>query len=38
MTEEIEVKIRNQKAEPVAVLVKEKLYRWVTCSIAQKTH
>jgi hypothetical protein len=38
MTEEIEVKLRNQKNEPVAVLVKESLYRWVNASITQKTH
>jgi len=38
MTEEIEVKLRNQKKEPVAVIVKENLYRWVNWSIAQKTH
>jgi hypothetical protein len=38
MTEEIEVKLRNQKKEPVAVLVKENLYRWVNWTIAQKTH
>ena len=29
MTEEIEVKLRNQKKEPVTVIVKENLYRWV---------
>ncbi len=38
MTEEIEVKLRNQKKEPVAVIVKENLYRWVNWSITQKTH
>ena len=38
MTEEIEVKLRNQKKEPVTVIVKENLYRWVNWSIAQKTH
>ena len=38
MTEEIEVKLRNQKKEPVTVVVKENLYRWVTWSIVQKTH
>ena len=38
MTEEIEVKLRNQKKEPVSVIVKENLYRWVNWSITQKTH
>jgi hypothetical protein len=38
MTEEIEVKLRNQKKESVAVIVKENLYRWVNWSITQKTH
>ena len=36
MTEEIEVKVRNQKREPVTVMVKENLYRWVNWTIAQK--
>jgi hypothetical protein len=38
MTEEIEVRIRNQKKEPVFVTVKENLYRWINGSITQKTH
>lgn len=38
MSEEIEVKLRNQKKEPVTVLVREHLYRWVNWSIAHKTH
>ena len=39
MTEEIEVKLRNQKKkESVSVIVKENLYRWVNWSITQKTH
>ncbi len=38
MTEEIEVTLRNQKKEPVAVTVKETLYRWVNWSVTQKTH
>lgn len=38
MSEEIEVKLRNQKKEPVTVIVKENLYRWVNWTIAQKTH
>ena len=38
MTEEIEVKLRNQKKEPVTVIVKENLYRWINWNIVQKTH
>ncbi len=38
MTEEIEVKLRNQKKEKVEVLVKENLYRWVNWTIAQPSH
>ena len=38
MTEEIEVKVRNQKKEPVMVMVKENLYRWVNWQITAKTH
>jgi hypothetical protein len=38
MSEEIEVRLRNQKKEPVSVIVKENLYRWVNWSIAQKSH
>lgn len=38
MTEDIEVRIRNQKKDPVSVTVKENLYRWVNWSITQKTH
>ena len=38
MTEEIEVRLRNHKAEPVTVEVKENLYRWVNWEIVQKTH
>ena len=38
MTEEIEVKLRNQKKEPVTVIVKENLYRWVNWQITAKTH
>jgi len=33
MTEEIEVKIRNRKDEPVKVIVKENLYRWTNWKI-----
>jgi hypothetical protein len=38
MSEEIEVKLRNQKKERVTVLVKENLYRWVNWQITTKTH
>ena len=38
MTEEIEVKLRNQKKERVEVLVKENLYRWVNWKIASQNH
>ncbi len=38
MTEEIEVKLRNQKKESVEVIVKENLYRWVNWTIAQRSH
>ena len=38
MTEEIEVKLRNQKKEPVNVIVKENLYRWVNWNIVHKNH
>ena len=37
--EDIEVKVRNQKpTEPVAVVVKENLYRWSGWSILRKSH
>jgi hypothetical protein len=38
MTEEIEVRLRNQKKERVEVLVKENLYRWVNWTITSKSH
>lgn len=38
MTEEIEVKLRNQKKEKVEVMVKENLYRWVNWNIGQRSH
>lgn len=38
MTEEIEVKVRNQKKESVYVMVKENLYRWTNWQIASKSH
>ncbi len=37
MTETIEVTLRNHKHEPVTVLVKENLYRWLTWKITAKT-
>ena len=38
MTEEIEVKVRNQKKEAVTVMVKENLYRWTNWQITSKSH
>jgi hypothetical protein len=38
MEEEIEVKLRNHKTEPVEVTVKEQLYRWTNWKILSKTH
>jgi len=38
ITEEIEVKIRNRKEEPVKVIVKENLYRWVNWRILSSSH
>jgi hypothetical protein len=38
MEEEVEVKLRNHKEEPVEVLVKENLYRWTNWKILSKTH
>jgi hypothetical protein len=38
LEEEIEIKLRNHKDEPVTVLVKENLYRWVNWQIVSKTH
>src|SRR3990170_4215379 len=38
MSEDIEVKLRNQKQEPVTVIVKENLYRWVNWQITSKSH
>ena len=37
MTEEIEIKIRNRKEEPVKVIVKENLYRWTNWKIVANT-
>jgi hypothetical protein len=38
ITEEIEVKLRNRKDEPVEVIVKENLYRWVNWRIVSSSH
>jgi len=38
MEEEIEVKLRNHKPQPVDVVVKENLYRWSNWKILTKTH
>jgi hypothetical protein len=38
LEEEIEIKLRNHKDEPVTVIVKENLYRWVNWEIVSKTH
>jgi len=38
MEEEIEVKLRNHKDQPVEVIVKENLYRWSNWKILSKTH
>ena len=36
--EEIEIRVRNQKEEPVTVLIRESLYRWINWEIVRKTH
>jgi hypothetical protein len=38
LEEQIEVKLRNHKDQPVRVLVKENLYRWSNWKILTKTH
>jgi hypothetical protein len=38
ITEEIEVKIRNRKEEPVRVIVKENLYRWTNWKVVSSSH
>ncbi|HEX7418007.1 MAG TPA: hypothetical protein VF315_08140 [Steroidobacteraceae bacterium] len=38
MEEEIEVKLRNHKMQPVDVTVKENLYRWSNWTIISKSH
>ena len=37
MEEEIEVKLRNHKSQPVDVIVKENLYRWTNWKITQSS-
>jgi hypothetical protein len=37
MTESIKVQIRNHKAEPVKVVIKENLYRWTTWEITKSS-
>lgn len=36
--EKIEIKVRNHKVEPVKVIVKENLYRWVNWNITEASH
>jgi hypothetical protein len=38
MEEEVEVKLRNHKDQPVDVVVKENLYRWSNWKVMTKTH
>ncbi len=38
MDEEIEIKLRNHKEEPVKVIAKENLYRWSNWKIISSTH
>jgi hypothetical protein len=38
MEEQIEIKLRNHKQQPVRVQVREKLYRWTNWKILTKTH
>jgi hypothetical protein len=38
LEEDIEIKLRNQKEQPVEVIVKENLYRWVNWRIVEATH
>ena len=38
MEETIEIKVRNRKEEPVKIIVKENLYRWVNWKITESTH
>ena len=36
--EDIEIKLRNRKAEPVEIIVKENLYRWINWEVVEKSH
>ena len=36
--ETVEIKVRNHKAAPVKVIVKETMYRWTNWSITESTH
>jgi len=38
LEEEFEIKLRNHKAQPVDVVVKENLYRWSNWKVLTKTH
>lgn len=38
MEEEMEIKLRNHKDQPVEVLVKENLFRWANWQVVSKTH
>jgi hypothetical protein len=38
LEEEIEVKLRNHKAQPVNVIVKENLYRWSNWKLIKQSH
>jgi hypothetical protein len=38
LEEEVEIKVRNHKDQPVDVLVKENLYRWSNWTLVKKSH
>jgi hypothetical protein len=38
LTESFEIKLRNHKDEPVRVIVKENLYRWMNWEITERSH
>jgi hypothetical protein len=38
LEEEIEVKLRNHKSQPVNVIVKENLYRWTNWKLVKQSH
>jgi hypothetical protein len=38
LEEEIEVKLRNHKTQPVSVIVKENLYRWSNWKLVKQSH